>query len=560
MDGWQQHEDNGDDPLNEAFLTASALNSAQQQQQNHFDEEEINPFASHYEQLSPPIASPSAGQGYALQNEPETFNRQLPGAASEDEVGDNAVGNVDPLQDVQIDEDKASSKTAASSQNTALNVQNQQQQVSPVKQKAKAEFRRAAASSQRSGKVQLSNPEKCGDGLNSYISYTVTSPYGAVKRRYGDFNALYSVLRERYPQYVIPPLPSKQRLEYLDRFSEEFIEKRRVSLERFLCRLLEHTMLGSSDGVKKFLSLDHFDPTAIMSKSGGVGGEEKGKIMDNVSDYFVNAFAKVKKPEDQFLNMHKDIDTFTDGVSSLDKVFTKLIKVQTELSEDYGSFATAMSEFGDDNVPVECAGNQLKSYCKESSVMASQLQNEIELLSSEQELNVELVLKDQIGFGESIKDVLKVRDQKQIEFESLSDYLAELRAEKSRLSGYSGGIGSSGASGIRSSASAGAISKFLKDKVEEMKGATPAQIKAERLVKVEAKIGELEKAVDVANTCSLQFNKEVIAEFQKYYGQDGVRAKELRTMLKDLVQANLQACRNAQAASQQLLESLQLKQ
>ena len=74
-----------------------------------------------------------------------------------------------------------------------------------------------------------------------------------VKRRYGDFVWLYSQLKKDYAAAPLPPLPSKQRKEYLDRFNPEFIEKRRVSLQRFINRVWEHPTLCKSTVLPRFL-------------------------------------------------------------------------------------------------------------------------------------------------------------------------------------------------------------------------------------------------------------------------------------------------------------------
>jgi sorting nexin-4 len=125
-------------------------------------------------------------------------------------------------------------------------------------------------------KITVCNPEKRGDGMKdaftSYeVKYTVrnknlvnqtTLPFYknvsfSIKRRYGDFVWLYHQFQENFPTCVLPPLPDKHRLDYLDRFSTEFIERRMHSLQRFLDHVSIHPMLHRSEQLKAFLEKEY---------------------------------------------------------------------------------------------------------------------------------------------------------------------------------------------------------------------------------------------------------------------------------------------------------------
>ena len=89
--------------------------------------------------------------------------------------------------------------------------------------------------------VQVIDPSKQGEGSNSYVSYQIkfdTSLEGyvhvtdTIRRRFQDFLWLQKCLKYEYPASIHPPLPGKHRIEYFtgDRFSTEFLEKRRLQL------------------------------------------------------------------------------------------------------------------------------------------------------------------------------------------------------------------------------------------------------------------------------------------------------------------------------------------
>lgn len=81
-----------------------------------------------------------------------------------------------------------------------------------------------------------------------------------------------------HPTLIIPALPERPGLshganfnatakafapncsiksEYLERFSEKFVEKRRILLERFIRNVLAHPVLSKSENVRKFLTDDN---------------------------------------------------------------------------------------------------------------------------------------------------------------------------------------------------------------------------------------------------------------------------------------------------------------
>ncbi|KAF9335507.1 hypothetical protein BG006_011363 [Podila minutissima] len=93
-------------------------------------------------------------------------------------------------------------------------------------------------------------------GMQEYTLFQVTSTFSqgvsvTVERRYSQFEWLHERLLNKFGALILPPLPEKQ---YTGRFSEEFIERRRRALERFLNRLVRHPVIRYSDLLTHFLS------------------------------------------------------------------------------------------------------------------------------------------------------------------------------------------------------------------------------------------------------------------------------------------------------------------
>lgn len=78
--------------------------------------------------------------------------------------------------------------------------------------------------------------------------------------------------------------------------------------------------------------------------------------------------------------------------------------------------------------------------------------------------------------------MLKLRDQKQLDFEELSEYLSGVTAERDRLAAIiSGHAGSTGLG----------IGAYIKDRVDALRGADDDRSRVEKMRKLDTKIKEV---------------------------------------------------------------------
>jgi sorting nexin-4 len=54
------------------------------------------------------------------------------------------------------------------------------------------------------------------------------------------------------------------------------------------------------------------------------GPEPSPSIIDNLSDTLLNAFAKVKKPDERFLVMREGVDKFEEGLTSFERLYGRI--------------------------------------------------------------------------------------------------------------------------------------------------------------------------------------------------------------------------------------------
>lgn len=121
--------------------------------------------------------------------------------------------------------------------------------------------------------VKISDPIKIGDGMSSYMTYKVQTKTNypvfkqqdfEVNRRFSDFLTLYEKLKVKHVPNgrLLPAAPEKDALGTAkvkiskDDSSQpnDFLEKRKISLERFLNRLAKHKVLKLDPDFRDFLT------------------------------------------------------------------------------------------------------------------------------------------------------------------------------------------------------------------------------------------------------------------------------------------------------------------
>lgn len=105
-------------------------------------------------------------------------------------------------------------------------------------------------------KIVVDRTEERKTTLSKYLVYIIEcepKPKGVVTvaRRYSDFVWLRKILTEQYPALWVPPLPPKK---IRGRFEKEFVEGRRLDLQRFLIRIDSIDAFGDSEAFQTFLS------------------------------------------------------------------------------------------------------------------------------------------------------------------------------------------------------------------------------------------------------------------------------------------------------------------
>lgn len=187
--------------------------------------------------------------------------------------------------------------------------------------------------------VQVTDPRKEQEGSKEmFVSYGIRAETNLMhfqrtrmttRRRFQDFVFLREHLAKDFPACVVPPLPDKHRLEYFtgDRFSNEFLERRTQDLQLFLERVCRHPTLQRAQLLRSFLESSewqvdmhsHISHSSNLSQTGN-GDTQSGGILDSLSDTLLNAFSRVRKPDEKYEAMRERLERLEEGLGNTERV------------------------------------------------------------------------------------------------------------------------------------------------------------------------------------------------------------------------------------------------
>jgi len=224
--------------------------------------------------------------------------------------------------------------------------------------------------------IAVKNPEKRGNGISSYIIYTIITIHAdqgensSVERRFNDFVWLRESLRRSNRGIIVPPLPHKNMAmgfslkhwgfkSTFGRFSVDFIKKRQRGLERFLAHVVGHNILRRDKATLVFLSAAKADIKIAKKASTPISKEVKpvesvsswGKFFRQVAVSSIPeslGFGKkrVRSQEDiQIESLGKLNRKSTVALGKLLEAMVELEKRQTQMSQSWFNMGVAAQSF-----------------------------------------------------------------------------------------------------------------------------------------------------------------------------------------------------------------------
>ncbi|GMG30397.1 unnamed protein product [Ambrosiozyma monospora] len=391
------------------------------------------------------------------------------------------------------------------------------------------------------------------DGQNPYTSYLVTVETDnpkldqtnfQMRKRYSDFHFLYECLLNDYPTLVIPPLPNKQRLEYIKggRFTGEFTAKRAISLNNFLQRVARHPTLKHSQVFHVFLENPDYWMTykanLKINTTGFDAANSTSQNIESVTDFIMNSF---KKPtvesshQREFQDIQDKTAKLQENLSKIDSIYSKVIHKQQDLSDDFSKFGEEVSKltillkndfdgkYKLDDETTDATTKEITSQFRCFSSNLKMLSERMYTLNHNIEYNYLTSLKDLEHYISQLKNLIKVKDAKALDYEMLCNYLEKTKQERDYLMG--GGSVTSTAEGTFN---------FLTRKLESIAGLgaqSGGNLTSERIQKLNSRIDILEKEKETSKKVYDKYEADIVNEFQLF---EKIKNDEITDSLKNL--------------------------
>ncbi|OIW24084.1 hypothetical protein CONLIGDRAFT_657605 [Coniochaeta ligniaria NRRL 30616] len=392
----------------------------------------------------------------------------------------------------------------------------------------------------------VSEPHKENDGTkDAYVSYMITThttfpsfqkPTVTVRRRFTDFLFLYKSLYASFPGAAVPPLPDKQRMEYVrgDRFGADFTSRRAYSLQRFLTRLALHPELRKAPILHIFLESPDWNATMRSTgtrTSRGMSGASpvsetppgggNGGVFDAFTDGLINAFTKVHKPDRRFIEVKERSDKLDEDLGHVEKVMVRVARRETDLESDLRDLAEQFQKLIVLEPGVDAAAHAFAASVEDSAAGLKKLQHltEADYVGS---------LRDMAAYGGALKALLKLREQKQLDYEQLTEYLNKSTAERDAGAAGYGGYGGYSVTGAGG---------FIRSKIEDVRGVDHEQSRRDRQRKLELRIDELTREVESARREADHFADQVVHETQNF---EWIKRVEFRRQFGGLADAHVE--------------------
>ncbi|KAL7268697.1 translation initiation factor eIF4A [Rhizina undulata] len=380
--------------------------------------------------------------------------------------------------------------------------------------------------------TEVSLPQTENDGTkDAFVSYLVTTDtdfptfqksHVGVRRRFTDFVYLYKMLSREFPYVAVPPLPDKHKMEYVrgDRFGIEFTSRRARSLHRFLKRLTLHPRLRRTGLLVVFLESPDWNAHMRRRPSrGSANNPGEGGVFDGLTDTFLNAFSKVHKSDRQFIEVREKAGKLDDDLGHVEKIIARVVHREGNLESDYNDLSKEFLKLLDLEPDLAPAIVSFATAAKDTG-------DGLKYLKEVTDQDYLGSLRDMQAYIVAIKSLLKAREQKQLDYEGLSEYLSRASSELVTLnSAPAGSTGLGGPAG------------FFRSKIEDVRGVDHDVSRQERKKKLEEKIEVLSKESERARLLSESFDEKVLEEVETF---ERIKSSEMKDTLGNLADANVE--------------------
>jgi sorting nexin-4 len=241
----------------------------------------------------------------------------------------------------------------------------------------------------------------------------------------------------------------------------------------------------------------------------------------------MNAFTKVHKPDRRFIEVKEKSDKLDEDLNHVEKVVSRVARREADLEADLKDLAEQFQKLITLEPGVESAVHAFAASVEDTAAGLKKLKDHTDqdYLSS---------LRDMVAYSGALKNLLRAREQKQLDYEQLTDYLNKASAERDSLASGSHGGYSTGPFG---SGALGGAGGFIRSKIEDVRGVDHEQARRDRQRKLELRIDELTREVENARAEADNFAEQVVREVQSF---EWIKKLEFKRQFGGLVDAHVE--------------------
>lgn len=381
--------------------------------------------------------------------------------------------------------------------------------------------------------INVGDPMKVGDITNAHIVYTIKTknknpeefkliPESAtVTRRYKDFRWIYHQLQHSYPGRIIPPPPTKQT--YIGRFNENFIENRRLSLEKMLNKISSNPILNQDKDFIIFLTSEDFNSEA---KGTGAGGESSEFIDNEGEDSIIFDDMPTTSSSNGFMSSFFSMST---KVEDKDEFFIKKKQYIEDLEAHLKNFYRAIEIIGQQRNELIGIYDEICNTVDElSKIEMSKLMGELmggfvdiqlKLRDNLDQIN----LQDQLTLGFTIEEYLRIINSIKTIFETRLNIYQQYHNFSQELSKKQTQLTKS-QNKYKQQPEKIELLNFEIDKLQqrttayETKFKTISEVAKEEIAKFELeRINDFRNSVEIYIESSIESQKEAIELYETFY-------------------------------------------
>lgn len=392
-------------------------------------------------------------------------------------------------------------------------------------------------------KISVGDPLKVGDITTAHIVYVIRTinenpqtqlfptTETSVSRRYRDFRWIYRQLQSNHPGKIVPPPPLKQT--YIGRFNENFVENRRLLLEKMLSKICRIPCLVNDPDFVMFLTSDDFAADSKDREKASGSSASHASLGDDDADspapsvvssgggpqgFISSLFSiapKIPEPNDYFSRKKSYIEDLEFNLKTFFKSLEMIAAQRVETISVVEELASTIEELADVEI-LKKTTDLLSAFAE----VHTKLKENLDRVNLQDQLTLGFTIEEYLRIIGSVKYTFETRTRIYQQLYTFQQDLAKKEDSLERLESRS-----------RSSVDKINMLKFEVDKLKQKVSYFENSFKTiSETIKLELDNFEIEKiegfrnSVEIFIESSIESQKEAIELWETFYERHNLAA------------------------------------